>query len=257
MTIRFPDSGSGRGVQLRYTHSERHLPFPRHSRGFLYYSSEPHRAPIEASVRFRLTPDETPASFLRGQDLLAPWALPWQITLLQIATLPRYLRIREQILHEGMVTEDQLSHCRHVFRKHSIFPQYTLFRLEQPFLANFSGSMSLTAVGETLHPFILNPFRVLLPKQYFAWSGSALVRFEPSTQPKHAGRRVVHMRIVKIVQPVVRVEGHTARLDKPEEGQLLTVSLHSRDPGPWAYDIDGATKPASALRVLWDNSGLP
>ncbi|KAJ7099659.1 hypothetical protein C8R44DRAFT_598226, partial [Mycena epipterygia] len=204
MTIRFPDSGLGRGAALRYTSAEIDLPFPRHSRGFLYYisfnstwcyHSEPHAASLEGSIRFRVTPDGTPASFLRGQDLLAPWALPWQITLLQIARFPKYARIREQVLREKLAKEGQLAHCRSIFRER-ISPQWMLFRLDSPFAVNFSAQISLTAVADTLlHPLRLDFFRDSLPVTY---KRSAVARFEPSTRPEHAGRRVIHLRIVKI-----------------------------------------------------------
>lgn len=73
-----------------------------------------------------------------------------------------------------------------------------------------------------------------------------------------AGRRIVHMRIVKITKPVeCTVENYTGRVFKPEEGELLVVSSYNRSPKPWTFSMDHRTKPAAALRVLWDKSELP
>ncbi|KAJ7079189.1 hypothetical protein C8R44DRAFT_654200, partial [Mycena epipterygia] len=233
--------------------------FTRHSRGFLYYHSEPHAASLEGSVRFRITPDGTPASFLRGQDLLAPWALPWQITLLQIARFPKYARIQEQILRENLAKEGQLAHCRNIFRER-ISPQWMLFRLDSPFAVNFSAQISsppfaarnlqesLTWSG-TLHSSSYQP------SSWTSLLGSAVARFEPSTRPEHAGRRVIHLHIVKIAAPVACTA--KGRMLEPKEGQLLTVSDNRRAPAPWRYDIDRKTDAAFALRVLWNKSGLP
>jgi hypothetical protein len=85
-------------------------------------------------------------------------------------------------------------------------------------------------------------------------SGSAIVRFEPSTSPEYAGRRIVHLRIVKLLTPVSSVvDGNPRRfVVKPEEGELVA---HFRDGEPhvWAYNIDDTGKVAAALRTLWDN----
>lgn len=69
---------------------------------------------------------------------------------------------------------------------------------------------------------------------------------------------MVHLRIVKITQPVkCSVEDYTGPVLKPEEGELLVVSSYNREPQAWAYDVDDKRKAAAALRVLWHKSGLP
>ncbi|KAJ7135707.1 hypothetical protein C8R44DRAFT_729270 [Mycena epipterygia] len=95
-------------LQFSYARSEtgRTIPFPAHSRGFLYYHSVPLERPLEGSLRFRVTPDNTPSSFSRGQDLLCPWGTPWQIMLPQIAGRFIYSRIRAQLLDENLATEE-------------------------------------------------------------------------------------------------------------------------------------------------------
>ncbi|KAJ7458473.1 hypothetical protein FB451DRAFT_1406245 [Mycena latifolia] len=92
---------------------------------------------------------------------------------------------------------------------------------------------------------------------------SAIARFERSTRPEHVGRRILHLRIVKIVTPVagtVHLKTHRPRIVRPEEGQLFTVSNYGHPPEPWRFDIDNdrpGFKPAAALRALWDASQIP
>ncbi|KAJ7110574.1 hypothetical protein C8R44DRAFT_883708 [Mycena epipterygia] len=256
ITICFPASTSGTKLSYLWTNGGL-LPFPPRSRGFLYYHSES-PSPLQASVRFRVTPDNTPSSFSRGQDLLAPWGLPWQITLPQIGHHAGYPKILQQILHENLATEEQLSQCREVFRNHLPYHRYTLFRLDSIFAVNFASNLTLMVVGDSLHPLKLEPFTYRSCKRHTPWTGSALARFEASTRPEHTGRRVVHLRIVKITQPVeCTMENYTGRVLKPEEGELFVVSSYNRAPEPWAYDVDAKGTCAAALRVLWHNSGLP
>ncbi|KAJ7708157.1 hypothetical protein B0H17DRAFT_1031823, partial [Mycena rosella] len=94
-------------------------------------------------------------------------------------------------------------------------------------------------------------------KGYFPWTGSGIARFERSTLSEHAGRRMLNLRIIKILQPVtctVDARSCDGRVMRPEEGQLFTVRSYGGPPEPWAYDIDKENKSAAALRVLWDNS---
>ncbi|KAJ7110622.1 hypothetical protein C8R44DRAFT_800346 [Mycena epipterygia] len=257
--INFPGSDTrGLGALLIYVQTkDGRLPFPPNSRGFLYYHSEPPASPLESSVRFRLAPDNTPSSFLHGQDLLTPWGLPWRILLPQIACHAEYTKIRQQLQHEDLATSEQFSQCRDVFHGHRIHPEYTLFRLDSTFLVNFSGKIHITTVGDVLHSVYLEPHRDEGYNSHFCLSGSAHARFEPSTRPEHAGCRVVHLRILKIVEPVAfTMEGYAGRVVKPKEGELLTVSVRGSVPEPWAYDIDLKTKHGAALRALWDKSGV-
>ncbi|KAJ7110624.1 hypothetical protein C8R44DRAFT_743088 [Mycena epipterygia] len=255
------DIQRGLGALLFYVQIQNgRLPFPPNSRGFLYYHSEAPASPLESSVRFRLAPDNTPSSFLRGQDLLAPCGLPWRISLPQIACRTGQTQFRQQLLHDSLVTEEQLSRCRDIFRHYRdrISPQFTLFRLDSLFSASFSTRICLTTVGDKLHTFTLSPFVEWdnnTSKLYFPWSGSAITRFEASTRAEHAGHRILHLRIVKIMEPVTcTVEGHNVRMLKPEEGELLTVSFRGGMPQPWAYDIDAESKTSVGLRALWDIS---
>ncbi|KAJ6546022.1 hypothetical protein DFH09DRAFT_652855 [Mycena vulgaris] len=243
----FPVSGSPRGHGLCYATYGITVgpalqcsrpPFPVHARGFFYYHSGPHA--MEGGLRFRVTSDDPPStsSFLRGQDLLAPSGFPWQVPLLKMACTSGFAWIAEQLVHENLVTQEQLVRCARIFsHRQPTAPQYTLFRLDSTFLVHFTSGIRLTVVGEALHAFHLSHVfgeegdreGGTSRNRYAPWTGSAEARFEPSTLPEHAGRRVLHVRILRIIQPVgcaadVPVSGFgSRRVLKPEEGELHTV----------------------------------
>ncbi|KAJ7458586.1 hypothetical protein FB451DRAFT_1507970 [Mycena latifolia] len=261
-------SASGDRFELVYAYRStemslsRRIPFPANTRGFLYFHLGHQSAALSGSIRFRLTPDDSPSSFARGDDLVGPSGFPWSILLAQVACRRSYGWIADQLVHENLVTQKQLSRCRDVFGQTGrTFPEYTLFHLDSMFLVNFSRRVTLTVVGEQLYELRQESlFLVRRSTSYFPWSGSAIARFEPSTLPEHSGRRVLHMRIVKIVEPVactVDAATYDGRILRPEEGQLFSVITSRGSRKPWTYDIDN-TNPTSqvstALRTLWDIS---
>ncbi|KAJ7038820.1 hypothetical protein C8F04DRAFT_1088631 [Mycena alexandri] len=259
-TVAFPHSKSGRGLLSYYSTAPRgtpfqHQPFPSNSRGFLYYSRDPQAAALEGSIRLRLTSDNTPSSFLDGRDLRLPWGSTWQLILPQIATQMSHRRFSDQLLHEKLVTQEQLSQCTKLFGHRCRWvPSLTLFRLSQEFPLHFEGRPVLTVVGGSLHQLEL-PWIFGHPPR--AWSGSGIARFEPSTSPEDAGKRIVHMRIIKITEPVVCADEKRSRLvPRPVEGQLVMVNLRGV-PKLWAYDIEKNTVLGAAFRALWDASHLP
>ncbi|KAF8147125.1 hypothetical protein K438DRAFT_1989843 [Mycena galopus ATCC 62051] len=260
--IRFPNS---RGVTSRLTYGHHQvdgarqlIPFPGNCTGFLYYYHDQHAAPLERSIRFRVTSNERPSSFGPGQDLLLPSGFPWQIMLLQVARLTEYACIQNQLMDESLITKEQVSHCRTLVLGRHFSSETILFRLTQPFPVTFTSELGLRIVGEKLHRLRFQCFEASLHgKDHYPWAGSAIARFEPSTSPEHAGRRVIFLRIIKIITPVssnVNEKEQTGRVLKPEEGKLLTLSRRGGTTHPWARDID-ESHAAAALRVLWDNSG--
>ncbi|KAK7056056.1 hypothetical protein R3P38DRAFT_2850254 [Favolaschia claudopus] len=223
-----------------------HLPFPARTSGFLYFHKPDKAAPLEGSVRFRLTSSSSPASFETGQDLLLPLGVPWQLNLPQIAC-HGHPRVRSQVLRDNLVTQDQLALCRALFKeKKHIYPYFTLFRLTQEFPVNFGNQICFLAViGEDkiLTIRTSTPFQTSFTGggSCFPWTGSAIARFEPCTDPRHAGRRVVQLRILRIIQPVSSNlppgQQKLSTLIKPEEGEFL-VRRRYGVVQPWAYDID-------------------
>ncbi|KAF8169826.1 hypothetical protein K438DRAFT_2024560 [Mycena galopus ATCC 62051] len=235
------------------------VPFPGECRGFLYYHRDERAAPLEGSLRFRRTPTDAPSSFGSGTDLLSHSGAPWQLILpqLSISWPTEYQKIRHQLLEEKLVTPDQVSRCQELFGKGPrIVPQLTLFRLTQEFPVNFNTpGLNFTVVGEdALHKA---EYILFNRKNHMAWSGSGIVRFEPSTSDEHVGRRVLHLRIVRLLTPissVVNREEIKRLIVKPEKGQLLML-LRDNAPVVWAYDIDLADgKTGIALRALWEVS---
>ncbi|KAJ7123249.1 hypothetical protein C8R43DRAFT_1241144 [Mycena crocata] len=264
VSIRFPFT-LGRGSNLTYDRPwtlPKAVPFPPGCQGFLYYDYGICGASLSGSVRFRVTASNNPVYFPAGRNLLLPSGFPWQLSLPLLAKNRLYSAICQQLLQEGLATESVLSLCRTVIGKRRIHSHCTLYHVDSVFLVEFTATLHLTIVGSSLHGVdFAHIFRIQSKvaegTSYFPWSGTALARLEPSTRPKFAGHRVLHLRILKILQPVAcTVQNYRGRILQPIEGELYTVGSHQGVPEPWAYDIDGKSKNATALRALWDMSGL-
>ncbi|KAJ7610732.1 hypothetical protein DFH06DRAFT_171609 [Mycena polygramma] len=271
INLAFPTTKLRAGVldrtrsQLLYTYTlSGRIPFPENCKGFMYYHTHPRVAPLEGSLRFRLTEHNDPASFKDGADLRLPSGAPWQVILPQITSLA-YGRIQDQLLNEGLITQALLDRCRAVFgvNHRRVAASTTLFRLDQEFPVDFASSIHLTVVGDdTLHKckFPAVFVNTINSVRLYPWAGTALARWEPSTNYEYieARRRILHLRIAKIIEPVsCTVEGYDGRLLQPEEGELLTVCPPSKMAEPWAVDLDSTAQTARALRILWDAAGYP
>ncbi|KAF8207294.1 hypothetical protein K438DRAFT_2013787, partial [Mycena galopus ATCC 62051] len=173
---------------IRYTSTPKKklLPFPQPTDGFLYYHREKDAAPLEGAVRMRICGKKRPWTFLNGRDLLLPSGCPWQIILPQVACGDaNYTSMREQLLAENLVTEEQLAQCRCLFGDEEIDPQTTLFRLSQEFPVNFdSASPHLNLVGAaSVYRLELDGLFVTNDggKSRIPWKGSGRACLEPST----------------------------------------------------------------------------
>ncbi|KAJ7458505.1 hypothetical protein FB451DRAFT_1182697 [Mycena latifolia] len=197
------------------------IPFPDHARGFIltlmllhwmaaYDSASPLIGRHRRSLGPRLDASEFP------QDA---------------ACHGIYAGIGDQLVHERLVTQEQLSRCRDVFGDNGqIFPHWTVFRLDSTFL--------LLSVDWIRY----SPLRAL-------------------NAPEHTNHRVLHMRIVKILKPVacnVDLRAHRMRMMQPEEGQLLTVrDNRSGITGPWVYGIDDPKSTGAVAFRVWDTAPKP
>jgi hypothetical protein len=92
--------------------------FPEGTRGFLYYDEPAAGVPPAAGeLRFRVTPGNTPASFVQGSDLLWPTGLPWSVPLLAMVGIESvqktkyYEPILQLLLDDGFVTRTLLKKC--------------------------------------------------------------------------------------------------------------------------------------------------
>jgi hypothetical protein len=83
--------------------------------------------------------------------------------------------IIQQLLREDLVTEEQLTRCRRLFANNgkNTLPQHTLFRLDSPFLVDFSSSLRLTIVGDAVYADEVNKMFSAYTKSltYRPWSG--------------------------------------------------------------------------------------
>ncbi|KAJ6473419.1 hypothetical protein C8R47DRAFT_1199754 [Mycena vitilis] len=243
-----------------------HTPFPEKCTGFLYYRGEPHEPHLERSVRFRLTSESMTSAFPVGRDLTLGSGRPWEITLPLLASRSMVNEVgalRNQLLDEGSVTKGEISHCRGVFGgRESIWHGRPLLRLDDEWEWNLSSTaITLMAVGKGLNT--INPgsiFGYVGGNTVFQpWNGAVQARFEPCSQ--HAGRRVVHIRITKIVTPIRRTSNEVvvpAWLSwptLPQEGQLLRTPKVGRD-DVWTYDIDRPTDSGAGLRDLWSTARI-
>ncbi|KAJ7082661.1 hypothetical protein B0H15DRAFT_1024426 [Mycena belliarum] len=253
----------GRRLALNYVRQKgRYIQFPDNTHGFLYYKSHPHNTSLAGSVRFRVTHDNAPSSFAHGHDLLTPSGAPWQVILPQIAYRPRFASVAAQLLRDCLVTKDLLSRCRDVFRERThIHRNFNIvFTFNSTFLVHFSHDVRCSFARDTVHPLLMKHLFTTRTggERYHPWTGSALARFEASMLPEYAGRRMIHLRFIKIVEPVsplVDLKTNRGRMQRPQEGELFTVSRYRGLPKPWAYDIDAEkSKPAAVLRQLWDVS---
>ncbi|KAJ7734131.1 hypothetical protein B0H16DRAFT_1426441 [Mycena metata] len=228
--------------------------FPDDCAGFLYYHRESGAAPLEGGIRFRRTRDHRPSSFPGGHDLLLPSGAPWELILPQVMR-PSYRRLADQLLHENLATTAQLDLCHRIFTPMGrISAPLIIFRHTQTFPFNFGGPLRLTVVGSSaLHSATVEPSyqRSSNFDKRFPFAGSAIARFEPSAMD---GRRVLHLRIVKIITPFVCTnDKYKARVVQPEEGQLFIGVSRSGD-RPWELDLNGPSRAAAAFRVLWNAS---
>ncbi|RDB31118.1 hypothetical protein Hypma_000041 [Hypsizygus marmoreus] len=217
------------------------IPFPAHTRGFLYYHRDPELPPISGALRFRVMPDSctTTSGFGAGTDLMLPnGRAPWSIWLVTIANASKYIGVKQLLLSDGLVTPELLEHCKHLGARFGIpnglnqMYRYTLFRLEQPFVLDLSSTPRISVVGpQGIERAVLTFTRVRNEERsgryFFPYSGHCVVRFERSLAPEHAGKHVAVIRVLEILTPIVSTDptytpGHKGGLFRmPTVGSLL------------------------------------
>jgi len=224
--------------------------FPEGTRGFLYYNEPKAGAPPAAGdLRFRVTPGNTPASFVQGSDLLRPTGLPWSTPLLAMVEKPESVHTNEQyqpilqlLLEDGFVTPTLLETCA------------TMANSSRP--QPVRGSRIIHSFGQLFHiTFEASEFRFFALSmnqlqykcrriyykntKFLPYSGSALCCFERSNLPQHKGTRTVVIRIVKIISPVTcRYPDYDGRVPLPVEGRLLQHYLKRKGLQPFSFNVD-------------------
>jgi hypothetical protein len=269
-----------------------HNRFPEGTRGFLYYNSPKVGVPLAAGeLRFRVTPGDTPASFVQGSDLLLETGLPWSIPLLvmvekseSIRKGQQYQPIRQVLLDDGFITPALLETCAalvnsnrckpirgsriiHSFGQlfHITFdlihlPFFTLsmnrLKYRRPLLRcsghDDIGHYTTPYSGECTRIAWFMP--ILLKSQP---PGSALCCFERSNLPQHKGTRKAVIRIVKIISPVTcRYPNYNGPAPLPVEGELLQSNFTTRL-RPISFNVDlldghGAVNDVSGRELIGD-----
>ncbi|KAJ7471974.1 hypothetical protein FB451DRAFT_1251570 [Mycena latifolia] len=239
-------------------------PFPKGTRGFLYYHARPHLPPMAGGVRFRITPSIHPSSFSDGFDLLRG-SLPWEIPLHTITSaVGRKTVLRDQLLIEGLVTQEDLDWCHTITpNKKRLDSRIALYTLNQPFPVAFRRGLHAWIIGKTeaqpwTYTYMFTDNRREFRPLVRPYSGHALAQFELSSLREHAGTTTVVMRIVKMLTPPTCVlPDYDGYVPPPAEGELVYRPMgHSRAARlqPWFCDVAGPSDSAAALRTLVENT---
>ncbi|KAF8721892.1 hypothetical protein AX14_010127 [Amanita brunnescens Koide BX004] len=189
------------------------LVFPPDTRGFLYYYTPPKAPPLAGEVRFRLASDLD--SFHDGTDLLSIDKIPWSISLFDLANLSAHLRLREQLLADGLVSQATLDKWAGnkpplLYERYRVGRnRIVLYYLRQPFFLRFNANFIVfnTATREQIGLCIMqNPLKDkhFEPNSHTRYSGSGLVQLEPYKDK-------LTLRVVKILESVQDHDGYVYR----------------------------------------------
>ncbi|PIL27883.1 hypothetical protein GSI_10005 [Ganoderma sinense ZZ0214-1] len=277
--------------------------FPPGTHGFLYYHVPPNGSPLAGELRFRVTPTRDPASFATGSDLLTDRAMPWRYPLYKLVCRPSCQDLVALLLQDRLLSQRTLdlisaavaplhgtgSHAQRgaggVALSGSSARQPTnrsttpvLSAFGQEFCLRYTEEDNFLAIFASPDAILKHEMRFLTASQvsvhgksvlYSPFKGSVVCCFEQSMLPKHAGKRVVVIRVVRMVEsdPIRRVPP-PAGVDypwtealEPRVGELLK-KVHYGTLQPWAADVDSGWKRSSgvprtrALKVLFENQEL-
>ncbi|TBU39646.1 hypothetical protein BD309DRAFT_1003603 [Dichomitus squalens] len=240
--------------------------FPPNTAGFLYYHTPPYSPPLAGEVRFRITPSPDPASFSEGSDLLMEYGVPWKIPLLYMTGMKSYTGLHRLLLQDGLVTPQLLDIATSAAEtlKSSGYGQkigVSMTALVSSFgrrfnlrVGGYSGCCLTIGTNTVFKKALISFANFIVPvgavgdiggsARYFPFEGSMICCFEPSTLPEHAGRRVVVLRVLRLldsdpIRPVPPPNEHEYPLSalKPREGQLL-MTIRRGNLQPWSVDVD-------------------
>lgn len=152
-----------------------------------------------------------------------------------IARLPKHAALRDQLLAEKLVTEQQVLQCRDLFADEKIVPETTLFRLRQAFpvfrfLRCRPAHYGYRGSSVPLRSCRRLSFRRRSRK--ISWSGAAISLIAVP----HSSSTYIH-----------RCRSSAFVSMKPRVGKLLAYTRREGFPPVlWAYDIDSDTPPTGA-----------
>lgn len=221
------------------------MKFPPETRGFLYYHKPPKAPPLVGDIRFRFAQNLT--GFDDGMDLLSPKSRPWHVSLLVLATVPRYAAVREQLMQEGLITPTVVKKCAMVRKQlndagHGVMRwENFLYYLRQPFYVAFhSGTVQFLAVTNEKVGICSLPTPFLdWRMQTSPYGGSGIVQLEPYVDPERPDENRVAFRVLRVIEPVhVLLKDYDYYIHPPTEGSLVQRSFSWQAPAAITRSLD-------------------
>ncbi|EIW57662.1 uncharacterized protein TRAVEDRAFT_48693 [Trametes versicolor FP-101664 SS1] len=213
-----------------------HTPFPVNTRGFFYFWCRP-LIPVSGSIRFRVVQGPDPKLFNQGTDLLNEFGTPWEIPLLAIAGVERYVCLRDVLLRlrPGLHARKSLERVG-ALKASSTRPGETrfgplsqvLYEVGEPFyisLVSHNEAVFFAGDEQIYKLYARNFLNAHFHSDWPYEAGILKCRFE-----LNQGGFVV--RVLRIVEPL-RVKAKILRkapfvADPPQAGQLLTRDGHPK-----------------------------
>ncbi|KAJ7483840.1 hypothetical protein B0H11DRAFT_1201300 [Mycena galericulata] len=228
-----------------------YVPFPSKGLAFLYYHSLPGLGPLSSSLRLRCVSAPTLEAFRSGRDLSLPNGLPWRILAGQMAVYDIYEGLRKKLIRDKLWTKDDHAEIFRIFQARRIlYPERTLFSLQQPFPLTLNERLALTIAGKgAQRDFALKVLSTGDKVDPWQFSGHTIAHFERSSGDKPA----VCIRILRVYSPIRwLIDQDAGPYCEPAAGELLgMVDNESGEIRPWTYPLTNNAN-SKALRLLMD-----
>ncbi|KAJ6487411.1 hypothetical protein C8R47DRAFT_1127259 [Mycena vitilis] len=224
--------------------------FPSTGDCFLYYHCPPGTTAFSSSIRLRRISKYSVKAFQHGSDLTFPNGLPWQIMACQMAVYDIYEALRKKLIADGLWTRQEHAEIYEIFRdRGKLFPDRTLFSLQQEFPLSLNSNLTLTMAGKGEHRnFALHVLGTGDKVYKWPFMGNTIARFERSPLPEHETSPAVCIRIMRVFSPIRRLI-YRYPGPKPAAGELLPSTDASGEVRPWAYPLTNNAN-SRALRLL-------
>lgn len=138
------------GIGIRYvTENRRYIPFPKNTRGFLYYQRpKPGYPDFSGTLRFRVVSGPDSNSFEEGVDLKLPSGAIWEIHLSTIIRNVRHHGFITKLLEEGLVSTSTLEKLQALSPAILRSSSQILYKLDDPFVAKLHAVESLVIMSQ-------------------------------------------------------------------------------------------------------------
>ncbi|KAG6871823.1 hypothetical protein C0995_016112 [Termitomyces sp. Mi166 len=235
-------------------------PFPKGTRGFLYYYCHPSLPPTFGELRFRVTYSDNPMHFRSGHDLVTPSKTRWSIGL-SVLTHRANRDVLQCLLEDGLVTQEVIDAV--LKAPDTLGPvdaHQKLHYLEQPFEIKMDAESTRVDVVlndkaksiDLRNLFVVTTKEGSLTSIKLPYVGTLLVCFERSTLPQHKGRNMVVLRVLQFLKRrqlvIPKLKGS---VPMPVKGSFLETFILG---GPcvlaWDLDDDTSSNSFSCLKLL-------